>query len=150
MKFFLILISLFGSLSIFAQDIPKNANVIIVKGTTFDKVVNSLLDSSFVIDKMDKEYQTLKTEYKKLRKGFVPEIMLNVRIKDSTATITGKWRSDLNIFGLNSQKEQESAMIFEIKNEKSKVPSESFKAMNKFALSLKGQIQYIVEKQHCN
>lgn len=147
MKLFALLIILWSSTNTFSQDIPKNANVIVVKGVTFEKVVNSLLDSGFVIEKIDKEYQTLKTEYKKLCKDCIPEIQFYVRVKDSVLTITGKWRSDLNIFGgFDTNKSKDEALIFEIKNEKNKVPRESFKAMNKFAISLKGEIQYLVEK----
>ena len=147
MKIIVTAIVLFLTNQILAQDIPKNATTIIVKGVAFNNIVNCLLDSGFVVDKMDKEYQTLKTEYKKLCKDCIPEILFNVRVKDSIATITGNWRSTVNLFGFaESQNDKDIALVFEIKNEKSKVPKEVFKAMNKFALALKGEVQYLVIK----
>lgn len=147
MKFIITVALVLFMNTIVAQEIPKNTTTIIVKGVAFDKVVNCLLDSGFVIDKIDKEYQTLKTEYRKLCKDCIPEILFNVRVKDSVVTISGKWRSDLNLFGAaETQTGKENAYVFEIKNEKNKVPKEAFKAMNKFALALKGEVQYIVDK----
>lgn len=134
-------------LSVYSQDVPKNADVITVNGITFEKVVNSLLDSGFVIEKMDKEFHTVKTEYRKLCKDCIPEILFNVRVKDSTAIITGKWRSTGNIFGgLESKKDLDNAYVFDIKNEKMKVPRLAFQAMKTFAVSLNGEISYQISK----
>jgi hypothetical protein len=147
MKQSLIFVCLLIHLSAYSQDIPKNADIIIVHSVTFDKVVNSLLDSGYIIEKMDKDFQTLKTEYRKLCKDCIPEIIFNVRVKDSIATITGKWRSTGNfIGGLSSNKDADNALIFDIKNEKTKVPRMAFQAMKTFALSLNGNVMYLISK----
>lgn len=137
----LIIVSLLLPVLSFSQDIPKNANTITVKGVGFDNAVNILLDSGYKIDKIDKEYYTIQTEYKKLCTDCLPEMLISLRIKDSTATITGKWRSTGNfLFPLSTNKDTQ--YIFEIKNEKPKVPRLCFQKMNNFALSLHGEIAY--------
>jgi hypothetical protein len=138
-RILLIPVFLFGLA--YAQE--KNDNTIIVKGVSFEQVVNALLDSGYHIEKMDKEYRTIKTEYRELCDNCLPQLYFDIRVKDSTATISGKWRSNLNgIFGLKTERDNNSAYIFPIKNEKDKVPKKCFNKMNDFAKSLNGQITY--------
>jgi len=147
MRQLLIFISILLQLSTYSQNIPKNADIIIVKGVIFDKVVNLLLDSGFAVEKMDKDFHTVETEYRKLCKDCIPEISFNIRVKDSIVTITGKWRSTGNILATaESKKDLENAFVFDIKNEKAKVPRMAFDAMKKFARSLNGEISFQVSK----
>jgi len=136
----LFLLIMLSPLFVHSQDIPKNANTIIIKGVSFEQVVNNLLDSGFKIDKIDKEYHTVKTEYRKVCTDCVPELYLDVRVKDSIATITGKWKSTANLFFPATT--NENAYIFEIKNERDKVPKRCFAIMNNFAKALNSQISY--------
>jgi hypothetical protein len=72
-----------------AQNILKDANVITVKGVSFNEVCNALLDSGYVIDKKDSELQTVRTEKKKFPKYWKAIYTVNIRVKDSIAYISG-------------------------------------------------------------
>lgn len=136
---------LFTPIFSFSQDIPKLANTIIVKGVSFDKVVNTLLDSGYKADKIDKDFQTVKTEWRALCPTCAPEICINVRVKDSMATVTGQWRSSAGIllFAKRSQSQNEHALVFPVQNEKSKVPRKAFEVMDIYAKALNGEITYL-------
>lgn len=72
-----------------AQDIPKGANAIIVKGVTFKEVVNRLLDSNYTIAKIDSNFLTVETAPTAVHVG---TMIIRARIKDSIAIITGIYR----------------------------------------------------------
>lgn len=126
-------------LPLFSIAQEKNDNTIIASGVNFKQVVNTLLDAGYQIQKLDTTYSTLRTEYKKLCSGCEPEYLLDIRIKDSNAIITGKWKNSLvaSIF-LNG-----ADPVMDIANERSGVPKKSFAAMNKFALSLSANVTYM-------
>jgi hypothetical protein len=90
MKMLLLSLAACFSTVLYAQ-IPKDANMIIVKGVTFKEAINRLLDSNYSISKIDSNYQTTSTEYKQYSKGR-EKVSIHVRIKDSTAYITGTFR----------------------------------------------------------
>ena len=70
----------------------KGTTKIMVSGVTFREVTNQLLDFGYSFDKIDSNYQTVKTEYKTFKsKGVDMDICFFVRLKDSTAIISGKW-----------------------------------------------------------
>lgn len=93
MKFYLAFL-LITPFFIYAQQPPKKANTIIVPGITFEKCVNTLMDIGYKLDKIDKDFKFAKTEFKQAEnkkiKGW--EISISIRVKDSTATITGQHR----------------------------------------------------------
>lgn len=131
----------------YSQDIiPKKANTIIVKDVSFNEIVNRLLDSGFIINLMDKEYQFVKTEYKKVCLDCVPSVMYNIRIKDSAAIIKGTWQSSGNFLQIGMGSNNETLYVFPIQNEKLKVPKTCFSMMNNFALSFNKPVQYLIEK----
>lgn len=76
---------------------PKETNTIKVDGVTFREVVNKLLDSNYLIEKIDSNFQTIETvpfdrsEFsKKYEGGFVIiKMKLFLRVKDSTLIIKG-------------------------------------------------------------
>lgn len=84
----IILLFLFLSGYSFGQ-IPKDANTILVKGVSFSEVCNALLDSGYVIDKKDNDLQTARTESKQYPKYWNARYVLNIRVKDSIAYISG-------------------------------------------------------------
>lgn len=88
MKLLLILFALLPFI-INAQNIPKDANVIIVKKVGFLEVCNALLDSGYTISKKDNELQTVSTESKLYPKLYNATYKINIRVKDSTAYISG-------------------------------------------------------------
>jgi hypothetical protein len=135
----ILLLLLFIPLISFSQN--KNDNVIIAQKVFLKQVVDTLLDHGYLIDRIDSNYNTLKTDYKKLCSDCVPEIMFNVRIKDSTAYISGKWRSNGGLFG-NVLSGNNDYIYFDIMNEKSKVPKHCFLEMDKIAKLLSSNVTY--------
>jgi hypothetical protein len=71
------------------QAIPPKVNTIIVTGVTFSEVCNALLDARYAIDRKDSDLQTIRTEAKAYPKYWNATYIINVRVKDSTAYITG-------------------------------------------------------------
>ena len=88
MKKIITLLSLFPFL-VNAQTIPKDANLIIVKKIGFLQVCNALLDSGYTISKKDNELQTVSTENKQYPKLWNATYKIDIRIKDSSAYISG-------------------------------------------------------------
>jgi hypothetical protein len=109
----------------FAQN--KGDNTIFVKGITFEKVVNTLLDSGFTVDKIDKDFKTVKTQFKEHEK-YTFTYYFDIRVKDSIAIIKGKWNS--------------GGYVFDIQNIKGKSDQVIFSKMETYAKSLKGEISY--------
>lgn len=97
-------------------------NAIIVKGVSFNQVVTALLDQGYKIEKVDKDFQTVQTE---LTGRY--NIAIYARVKDSTATITGKFFS---------------SRIWEVYYEKSGGFGKRFMIIDAFAHSLNGKITY--------
>lgn len=123
---FLTLLFALASSSAFSQ--VKGDNAVIISGVNFDQVVNTFLDKGFKIDKIDKDYKTLKTEYLNYRPDYNYYIYFDVRVKDSTATITGKVKNfDLEL---------------DIQNYKHGIYKYSFEDMKGIATSLNGQVKY--------
>lgn len=88
MKSILLFLLLLPVISI-AQDILPNANAIVVKGVTFQEVCIRLLDSGYAIEKKDEQLQTIRTEPKRYPKHWNAGYVMNIRIKDSSAFISG-------------------------------------------------------------
>ena len=72
-----------------AQTIPKDVNVIIVKKVGFLEVCNALLDSGYTISKKDNDLQTVSTEVKQFPRLWNATYVVNIRVKDSVAYISG-------------------------------------------------------------
>jgi len=90
MKSIITFVLVFFSLTAFSQNILKDANTIIVKGVNFKEVCNALLDSGYTIDKKDNDLQTASTEPKSYPKYWNLKYVISIRIKDSSAYISGK------------------------------------------------------------
>ena len=89
---------------LFAQNIPKGTNAIIVKGVIFENVINNILDQGFQIDEIDKDFHTAKTKFKKTNNKEYPytlQLSFYIRVKDSSAIIIGEY-----ILGENYVKEE--------------------------------------------
>lgn len=111
-----------------AQAQNKGDNTILVKGVTFDQVVNTLLDQGFKIDKIDKDFKTVRTEFKEPNPKYSYKVSYDIRVKDDVAIITGETIT--------------SNMKFEIKNGKSGLDKLAFESMSNFAKSLNGGMSY--------
>ena len=75
--------------SAFSQEtIPKKANTIEVSGVTFKEVAMGLLDANYTLEKVDSNFQTIKTEFKNgTNKNKWMKLRILVRMKDSIAII---------------------------------------------------------------
>lgn len=111
----------------FAQ--PKGTNVIKITGVAFREVAQRLVDSGFFFQKIDSNYQILRTEFKEVNRY---NVSYEVRVKDSVATITGLWES--------------GNITFDIKNVKFSVYRDTFADLNKFALSFNKPVEYVIKK----
>lgn len=141
MKTILLILSFF--FVTFCKSQSKGDNTILVKGVTFDQVVNALLDSGYRIDKIQKDFKTVKTEYRDICSNCVPQMIFDIRVKDSIATIKGTWRSDGGILGqaLTGNKKNDY-IYFDIQNIKGKIDKYIFNKMDSFARSFSGIISY--------
>jgi len=61
-----------------------------LRPVSFNQVANALLDAGYLIDKKDNDLQTLKTEAKQFPKYWDAKYVINIRVKDSVAYITGR------------------------------------------------------------
>lgn len=122
---------------------PKGANTIIVKGVSFNRVVGILLDSGYRFEKIDKDFQTVKTEYANVCPNCVPQVSYDILVKDSVLTLSGVWRSDGGILGevLGGNKRGDY-MYFNIQNIKGKVDQILFKALLNLAESFGGIMEF--------
>ena len=119
---------------------PKGANTIRVSDVTFRDVAKKLLDAGYTFDKIDSNFQTVKTEF---RKGFGKnewmKIRFFIRMKDSSAIITGQW---YNTLMTNKSPEEEAEPIeFTSGN-----PKSCFIDMKNFALSFSKPVEYSISK----
>lgn len=128
---------------------PKGANLITVKGISFQQVCQQLVDMGYSIEKKDNELQTVRTEYKEYSKSWNAAYRLNVRVKDSIAYINGHYSAP---WWLTEKKDRlwDDAPIWNQTKSKGETNSRgmqgyAFGKMNEFATSLKGQIEYKIE-----
>ena len=95
LKYLLLFLPLFGKTQ---EKLPKKANTIELYGASFTQIANGLLDAGYTFDKIDSNFQTIKTEFKDgSGKNKWMKMRLYVRMKDSTAFINGEWYNTLVI-----------------------------------------------------
>lgn len=121
---------------------PKKTNTIIVSKVSRSQVVNILLDNGYYIDKIDTSLGTVRTEPKKYATRGRGMIVIDIRIKDSAAIITGHC-------GLTDDdfvKKEGSLFYSTVENAgmKGSLGKESFAAMDIFASLLGGKKEYFV------
>lgn len=143
MKYLFLLIPLF---SFSQKEIPKKANTITIVGVVFKEAANSLLDAGYTFEKVDSNFQTIKTEFKEgTGKNKWMRLRLYVRIKDSSAIVTGEWYNTLfigsKLLGIEQTVENSTSKIeYTIGN-----PKACFNEMKEFALSLKKPVEYSIK-----
>lgn len=142
MKFLLLLLPLYS----FSQNaIPEKANAIKVTGIAFREIANNALDAGFVFDKVDSNFQTIKTEFRN-GKNKSMKLRLMIRVKDSVAIISGEW------YDASSIGRTVAGVEHTIENSTMKIKYTSghskrcFEDMDKFAQSLNRPVEYIVVK----
>jgi|SRR5688572_33339120 len=127
-------------LSSSGQAIPSKANTILVKGVSFTEICTALLDAGYSIEKKDSELQTVRTEPKKYPKYWNATYVVNIRVKDSTAYISGKFTGASG--GLFKDDP-----IYNHTNKKGETHEKSmfgypFLLLNEFAQSFKKEVSY--------
>jgi hypothetical protein len=91
---------LYFIISVFCQEPVKGNNVILVRGVSFKTIKEALLDSGIFIDQQNEEDGTIITK----RKGYCEcpnkdfyQLIYFIRVKDSVATIRGKFSQQVQI-----------------------------------------------------
>lgn len=132
-----------------SQGIPKFSNAIIAKGVTFKQIKSALLDSAYFIDQQNEEDGTIITKPKGVcdckNKDF-NQLIIFVRIKDSSATFSGKFNFNYNYNqskgGLFSNDKNEFQQLEYWKSGIS-VPHHIFLKLDGFVRGLSSQITYV-------
>lgn len=126
---FLIPLLILLIISTICQGQAKGDNTITVKGVGFMQVCNALLDSGYNVKKKDNDLQTVESDFKNgTGKAALFKYKLLVRVKDSTAIITGHHYHTLF-----------NALEYTRNTKDSRLP---FEDMKKFALSFGKPVEY--------
>jgi hypothetical protein len=133
----LLLIAFLFPLASYTQEPPKNSTGITVSNTDLMAVANALLDNGFRIDKKDTELGTLKTEERGYENN-VWFLVIDVRVKDSTAYITGQIKVMVSPIG-NTRRLYEPVIYKGMKKAPYRL---AFAAMDEIARSLNGHVTY--------
>jgi hypothetical protein len=142
----LILPLLLLSLTVQAQ--PPKAKTIIIKGTTFTEVCSKLLDNGYSIEKKDEQLQTARTEHKMFPKHNAA-YRIDIRVKDSTAFITGTFTAPYDQFLTPAARKVDPLWnndpAYYQSNKKGKpttLPGIAFDKIKEFALSVGKEVEY--------
>lgn len=134
------------------QDIPLNSNLIVVHGVDFKQVVNRLLDSGYFIKKIDSNFNTAETELQEFNNnGVMQQMFLRVRVKDSTAFISGLFGFRDNSDGRYQPGSIAAAIggvenpIANVKAWKKRKKPTPFTMMNNYALSFNKPVEYLTQ-----
>lgn len=124
-------------LLIFQQAIPPKANTIVLKPVSFNEVCSALVEQGYQLEAKDSALQTVRTVPRNYQKKYQSTYVINIRLKDSIAFITGTFAG------------MESSAI-PIYNDtgaggktRPNLPGYGFTLMNQFALSFGKPVQYL-------
>lgn len=142
MKKLLTIFILISYVRCYSQTILRDANTILVKNVSFIEVCNALLDSGYSIEKKDADLQTVRTEVKNYPKYWNATYIINIRVKDSTAYISGIFSAPPT-GGLFKDEP-----ITNVTNKKGiaypkSLAGSAFNWLNQFALGFKKEINYL-------
>ena len=87
MKYLLTILLCTSYICSYSQDIPKNAETIVIKGVSFLDMCNRLLDSGYVIATKDNDLQTVTTVKKEYPRYWNGTYYITIRVKDSAAML---------------------------------------------------------------
>jgi len=143
MKKILIIASLAFPIYLQAQEIPKKANTIMVKGVSFDEAASALMDHHYNIQNTDRMLQIMSTSKAKSLKHSTVYLKINVRIKDTTAIITGIasdniWVSSYGIYSAPPQYLPIAKL-----GAKDSPALNAWAELNEFALSFNKPVEYL-------
>ncbi len=142
---FKILFFLIIPITTFSQEIiPKKSNTIEVSGVTFKEVANTLLDFGYSFDKIDSNYQTIKTDFKEgTGKNNWMKLRIIVRVKDSIASFSGDFYNTI-FMGSTLGGVRQSTIDNSVEKiaYKSVNPKNCFLEINEVAISFKRKVTY--------
>jgi len=131
MKRFIVILFILGGSIATSQDIPKKVNTIIITSQkSFKQVASLLLSEGYSISNSDQSIGLLKTDNESVQ-GW--QYFLSINVMDSVITITGK----INMPSVSTQWSD-----IENKGMKGSPLKKSFVLMDKFALTLGGDVIY--------
>lgn len=146
MKLYIIAL-LLPSISV-AQEIPKHTNAISVKSVSFNDIALALTEAGYFIDKKDSALGTIITLPKQNIRvsSNNGNVIIQVRIKDSTAIITGQynWNVEAKTGFLNN--DFRTYETIEKRGMKGSLFLQAFNRLNDFALSFKKEVTYSIVK----
>lgn len=121
----------------------KGDNAIKVKEMSFAHVCEGLLDAGYNIEKKDADLQTVETGYKTgIGKNKWMKLKLLIRVKDSTAIISGFWYNTMMLgHKILGQEQTIETLAMPIENTNGN-PKACFKEMSAFANTLGKNIEY--------
>lgn len=134
----LLILLLFAPIISFSQ-VPDGTNCLQIKGVTFEQAVQKLLDNGYALDKLDKDFKTAKSEWKKLCNDCVQDMNIYLRYKDGSVFITGTFRSN----DTSNPKVPSCGVGFPIEANSPKAIPKAFMMMEAYAKSLSSQISYL-------
>ena len=142
MKFFLLILLL----PVFAlcQEIPKKSTTIVVRNIGLLEASQKLVDMGYMIDKKDPELGTVYTTPYAYSGSY--QMMIYVRVKDSTATITGKWNVNADIKLGYSTYDMRTWNPIKYSSMSGNMDRKAFMIMDKYAKSFGKSIEYLVVK----
>ena len=119
---------------VFAPLFSSAQTVFKIEHTSYDQIGHKLIDAGFTIERSDKDFGTLKTEWKPFCPECTPELSLDIRIKDSTAYISGNWRTNggLRMKGPRTSINSQYAYTYPINESHNKIASAAFEIVQNF------------------
>ena len=134
----------FATFNANGEEIPKKANTIIVKGVTLEEVSNMLLGKGYIIERSDKDLQTVSTTRAVSKRNKALYVGINIRIKNGAAIITGSCSNNLEIRLGSIIVSPDDYPIANI-GMKCSLFRAAFDELNDFALSFNKPVEYLVE-----
>lgn len=126
------------------QEIPKKANIIIIKGVGFLEAANKLLDAGYPIEQKDNDLQTVVSEPQVLKKFATAYITISIRIKDSSAYIFAK--SALYTYGKLNPNNLFTEWRVRNAGMKGSADRVTWDELNTFALSFNKPVEYKIQE----
>ena len=138
---FILFILLLPAFSL-CQDPPKKTNTIKVTGVDFKTAATLLLDQGYMIEKSDTSLGFMMSAPKMVHKAWSGNLKINVRMKDSTAIITGLYNMNVNLSTVDLKQYEPVENI----GMKGSVIRTAFEALDKYAKSFGRPVEYLVIK----
>lgn len=130
-----------------AQSIPNKANLVIIKGVSFDQLCNTLLDSGYAIASKQNDIQQVTTEMRQYQKANAAYKIV-ARVKDSVVYMRAYFTAPYSFSDAPLWKDQRAVAVV---SGKGKMKTETFSGypfyrMLNIARSLSPTLEAIIEQ----